>query len=625
MCGITGWFGTLPAEPEEAATALERMVAALAHRGPDGRGTLILGDAALGHTRLAIIDLDSGQQPMTDTQAAVSIVFNGEIYNYRELREDLRARGLTFATNSDTEVILKVYRREGAAGFARLRGMYAFAIWDAEKRVGVLARDPLGIKPLFVAESRGGLVFGSEAKAILARGDIKAHLDESALHLLMNYRYLPGTCTLFRGITQLAPGQVLVWQSTGSSRIENIAALPAPLGDTVSVLSESVAAHLIADVEVAAYLSGGIDSAAVAALATPHCPRLRTFTVELGDDPMEASNAAETASLLHLHNEQLAVDGKAAEMLPALIRHLEVPKVNALQVALLAKATRIQVKVALSGLGGDELFLGYNLHRWLWHLARLARSVPRLLTQALGEAAASLLRVSPGAMWSEPERASRALAAIADWPRVYGLMRNLWDSPSLRRQIYGPRLLDSSLPDAWEDLRGRWPDESQPVLAATRFEWREKMVNDLLWNEDRCSMAVGLEVRVPFVDGAVAAHVSAIPLTTLMPDGRPKGYIRRQLAGILPPEVMNRPKSGFQIDAPSFFREHLMELARELLCESTVHRFGLFNPKFVRRTLALPAVQRHRWHYFILLLMLGTHLWMMTFEDSRATPHQPAP
>lgn len=625
MCGITGWFGTLSAQPAEAAAALERMVQALAHRGPDGRGSLILGDAALGHTRLAIIDLHSGQQPMTDTQAAVSIVFNGEIYNYRELRDDLIARGFTCATNSDTEVILKLYRCDGVAGFARLRGMYAFAIWDAEKRVGILARDPLGIKPLFVVEGPDGLVFGSEAKAILARGDIKARLDEPALHLLMNYRYLPGKYTLFRDITQLPPGQVLMWRSTGSSRIENIAPVPAPSGDTVSVLSESVAAHLIADVEVGAYLSGGIDSAAVAALARPYCPRLRTFTVELGDDPMEASNAAETASLLHLHNEQLAVDGKAAEMLPALIRHLEVPKVNALQVALLAKATRSQVKVALSGLGGDELFLGYNLHRWLWQLARLERRVPRLVTQAIGETAAGLLRVSSKAMWSEPERASHALAAIPDWPRVYGLLRNLWDSERLRRQIYGPRLLDQSLPDAWEDLRGRWPDESEPVLAAARFERREKMVNDLLWNEDRCSMAVGLEVRVPFVDGAVAAHVSNLPLTTLMPAGRPKGYLRSQLAGILPPAVMNRPKSGFQIDAPSFFREHLMGLARELLCESTVHRFGLFNPKFVRWTLALPAAQRHRWHYFILLLMLGTHMWMMTFEDSGTTPHQPAP
>lgn len=621
MCGIAGWFAPEVKPDTEALVVLKQMTEALRHRGPDGQGHVVHAQAALGHTRLAIIDLEGGYQPLTDTAEDTSIVFNGEIYNYKVLRAELEGLGTRFHTHSDTEVILRLYQQHGVAGFSRLRGMYAFAIWDGRACQGILARDPQGIKPLFHTTSGGRLIFGSEAKAILAAGWQPAALNETALHLLMNYRYLPGRCTLFRNITQLAPGQVLTWRSTGSSRLENITPLSAPPGDTLSVLSESVAAHLIADVEVGTYLSGGIDSAAVAALAKRHCPGLRTFTVELGDDPMEASNATETARLLGLHNERLAVDGKVADMLPPLIRHLEVPKVNALQVALLARATRSQVKVALSGLGGDELFLGYNLHRWLWQLARVGRHVPCLLTQAIGGAAARLLRASFGTIWSEPERSARTLAVIGDWPRAYGIIRNLWDSPGLRSRIYGPRLLDQSLPDAWEDLRRRWPHESEPVLAAARFEWREKMVNDLLWNEDRCSMAVGLEVRVPFVDGTVATHVSALPLTTLMPGGRPKDYLRKRLASILPPAVMNRPKSGFQIDAPSFFREHLMDLAKDLLSESVVRRLGLFNPKFVRQTLALPAVQRHRWHYFILMLMLGTHLWMMAFEGATATQH----
>lgn len=614
MCGIAGWFSPAPITSGEALPQLQNMITAIAHRGPDGQGYVCTGHAALGHARLAIIDLEGGQQPLKDQTRDVTIVFNGEIYNYPLLRRNLQARGHVFATHSDTEVILKLYLQEGVRGFDNLRGMYAFALWDGERQRAFLARDPQGIKPLFYRFDHGRLSFASEAKAILAGGHAGAELEEGALHLLMNFRYLPGTRTLFRSIEQLPPGEILQWDAAG--RVQRSVIIPpaaAPSADILAALEESVTVHLTADVEVAAYLSGGMDSAAVAALAAKKKPALRTFTLRVGDDPREADHAAETAALLGIKNQVMDCHADMHSLLPKLIWHLEAPKVNAVQVALLAGHTVRHVKVALSGLGGDELFLGYNLHRWLAQAHTLSRICPAFLSRSLGNMGGDVIRRLQGAPWSEAERGMGILGVIPDWPRAYGLMRNVWDSPLLRRRIYGPRLLDSTLPDAFDVIRERWPGQRDPVMAAADYEWREKMVNDLLWNEDRCSMAVGLEVRVPFVDTVLASAVSRLDRRALMKGGRPKAWLRRRLRTLLPAQVMQRPKSGFQVDAPRFFHEFLRTMAHDILSEEALRRHGLFNPRFVRQVMALPPVSRFRWHYFMLFLMLGMHLWMERF------------
>ncbi len=614
MCGIAGWFSPLPIDSGDALPRLQNMIAAIAHRGPDGRGYVCTAHAALGHARLAIIDLEGGRQPLKDPTRDVTIVFNGEIYNYPQLRRELQGQVHVFATHSDTEVILKLYLQEGAGGFDQLRGMYAFALWDGERRRAILARDPQGIKPLFYRLDHGGLGFASEAKALLAGGHAAAELDESSLHLLMNFRYLPGERTLFRGIEQLAPGEILQWDLAGRTQRFTIAPpSSAPGADVLAALEDSVAVHLTADVEVAAYLSGGMDSAAVAALAARKNPALRTFTLRVGDDPREADHAAQTAALLGVRNQVLECHADMNSLLPRLIWHLETPKVNAVQVALLARHTVRHVKVALSGLGGDELFLGYNLFRWLAQAHDLGRILPGFLGRLLGGAGGEIVRRLQRAPWSEAERAMRIVGELPDWPRVYGLMRNVWDSPALRRLIYGPRLLDSALPDAFDVIRARWPAGMDPVMAAARYERREKMVNDLLWNEDRCSMAAGLEVRVPFVDTVLASAVARLDRRVLMNGGRPKAWLRRELQKLLPAQVMRRPKSGFQIDAPRFYHEFLRMPAHDILSEAALRRHGLFNPRFVRRLMALPPAPRHRWHYFMLFLMLGMHLWMEQF------------
>ena len=611
MCGIAGWLGRAPAD--DAPAALARMVRAIAHRGPDGHGAFTDDGAGLGHARLAIIDLNTGAQPLASHDSRFSIVFNGEIYNYRELRGQLAGRGATFHTASDTEVVAELYRAEGVAGFERLRGMYAFALWDRRERCGVLARDPAGIKPLFVRAGAHGVRFGSEAKAILAMGE-PAALDASSLHLLLNFRYLPGSRTLFQGIEQLAPGEVLTWRDGAATR--RVLAEPAAGADELpALLEQAVARHLVADVEVAGFLSGGVDSALLCALARGRAPgRFRTFTLPIGDDPAEADNAAETARILDIDNLRGEVASPSGDDVPRLVRHLEVPKVNAWQSFQLAAHARRSVKVALSGLGADELFYGYNAHAIFFWLQSALRGIARPPAAAAGRLVAALARRGD-VPWTEPERAGLMLGAGGDWPRAYGLLRNLWDAPELRRQIYGPRLLDQPLPDAFDELRARWPRRDEPLEAFAEFEWRNKMVNDLLWHEDRAGMAVGLEVRPPYLDLDLAARVRALPRRAVMPRGRRKALLRQLAAAHLPEHVLRRPKSGFQVDAPSFVLRGLSGALDHWLAPDAVRAAGLFNPDFVARLRRLPARRPARWHAFMLYLMMQTHVWLHEFEQ----------
>lgn len=609
MCGIAGWFSAKP-RIEQSGSSLERLAEVLKHRGPDGVSTLQIDHVGMMHARLAMVDLVTGDQPMWSADNRAVIVFNGEIYNYRELRAYYESRGATFVSQSDTEVILAAYLMEGEAGFGRLRGMYAFALWDAVARRALLVRDPLGIKPLFVYKDVDAVLrFASEAKGIVAQSDASPELDVNALHLMLNFRYIPGEASLLRGVRQLAPGECLEWRTDGTSLSRRLVTDVRVMdGSLDEVLVDSVRAHLIADVPVGCYLSGGIDSGLVTAIASRAVPKLQSFTLAVGDDPAEAQNAAETARILGLNNVQGELGDDEVRRLPQMLWHLETPKVNAMQLFRLAELTRTRVKAALSGLGGDELFAGYNVHRIFHCYAHLPVGVSRNI-------AALLKHLLPAAAvpYREHERALDMGCALGDWPRVYALLRNIWDRPDLRRWLYGPRMLDASLPDAVDVVRERWPNKKNPLLAMLEYEWQNKMVNDLLWQEDRASMAAGLEVRVPFVDLSVRGAVMRMG-----PPRLSKAALREVAAGYLPPSVLNRPKSGFQVDAPRFFDTHLRKLAAIWLSPERVHSYGLFNPDTVAALQRLPVERRYRWHFFMLYLMIQTHMWVDIFERAQS-------
>ncbi|MCB1919476.1 MAG: asparagine synthase (glutamine-hydrolyzing) [Candidatus Competibacteraceae bacterium] len=606
MCGLSGFFSAPPFDPSAEMARLERMRMALAHRGPDGSGIEIFNQAALIHNRLAIIDLAGGHQPLFGASGAC-IVFNGEIYNYRELRA--RLPDYPFRTYSDTEVIVALYESEGIAGFRHLRGMYAFALWDG--RCGVLVRDPAGIKPLFYSVQEDRLLFASEAKAILAHGNERAHLDPAALHLLLNFRYVAGESSLFTGIVQVPPGAVLVWTS-GRLECLALAEPDASAPENIAVaLSAAVQSHLVADVPLGCYLSGGIDSALVAHHACRHSA-IEGFTLEVGDDPREADHAAETAHWLGMvdHRQAFCIPDSVA-LHRSLIWHLETPKVNALQGAMLAEFTAQRVKVALSGLGGDELFYGYNAHRIMWLAQQAWRGLPGSSNRWL----AAVLRPLTGReAWSEPRRAVEMLAALPAWGRVYGILRNVWDSPALQRLIYGERMLDAALPDAFGWLARRFPDEPDAAAAMARFEFRHKLVNDLLWQEDRVSMRVGLEVRVPFLDRELTRCVQCLPRSALMPGGRKKHLLKDYARTELPDFILRRPKSGFQLNIIAAATGELKPVFDEYLSEERLRHHRLFNPRFVQAVRAQPAHKSLRWHYFLLYLMAQCHLLQEVFD-----------
>jgi asparagine synthase (glutamine-hydrolysing) len=609
MCGIGGLFSTRPIDSVPVKESLTRMRTALDHRGPDGCGIQIFDHAALVHTRLAIIDVEGGQQPLHSPSGKTCIIFNGEIYNYGELRA--RLPDYPFRTRSDTEVIVALYETEGVEGWRRLRGMFAFALWDVLAGKGFLARDPLGIKPLFYREENGMLFFASEAKGILAHGGEKA-IDLSALHRLLNFRYITGEDSLFSGISQLAPGKILRWDVGGSSQ-----SLLAPLAEggptsLAEALQTAVQRHLVADVPVGCFLSGGIDSALVARLAVPHTA-LTSYTLKVGDDPLEASNAAATASWLGIpnHCRPFALDDPIAAH-QTMVYHLETPKVNALQGMMLAEFTVGHVKVALSGLGSDELFYGYNAHQIMWLMQQATRLLPVNTNRFVASALDGML--AKKIAWSEPERALAMLAAAPDWARVYGVLRNVWDAPHLRRIVYGERLLDTNPPDCFDWLQARFPAGADAAQSMAEFELENKLVNDLLWQEDRMSMRVGLETRVPFLDWDLVRHARALSRSELMPYGQKKHALRRYARSVLSSDILRRRKSGFQMDIVTASQTLLKPVFDEYLSEERIACHRLFNGNFVRAVRARPPGKGLRWHVFLLYLMAQTHIFLETFH-----------
>jgi asparagine synthase (glutamine-hydrolysing) len=422
-----------------------------------------------------------------------------------------------------------------------------------------------------------------------------------------------------QGVTQLPPGHILEWRLRGT-RQSSIAAPAVDVVDANGVRSavfDSVRAHLVADVPLATYLSGGLDSGIVSYVACKGNPvALRSFTIDAGDDPREAAHAAESARLFGIPNQVAALAPTTPDTLTWLLWHIEVPKINSLQSAAVAQLAARHVKVCLSGLGGDELFLGYRAHR---HLAQAMAA-----GQALGPLAApmgrALARLLGGAgEFGEPWRAAKMLESNDDFPAAYALLRNVWDGALAHEQVYGPRMLDQRLPDTREWIRGRWAGERSAVSAMASFEWSNKMVDDLLWQEDRTSMAFGLEVRVPFVDQRLKLSLAPLDAENARHPGS-KHLLKRAFRDDLPESLLRRPKSGFQLDIAREIDNLFGAVLNDWLSPDEIRRHALFNPSFVQRLLRLERAKAHRWHFFLLLLMAQAHRWLELFETREVAP-----
>ncbi len=621
MCGIAGTFGF------GNETLLRTMTTTLAHRGPDGEYFYHDGPVHLGSRRLAILDPADGAQPMYNEDESVVVVYNGEIYNYPDLREHLLSRGHVLKTRCDTELLPHLYEDDGLEFVQRLNGIFAFALWDRKRDTLILGRDPVGVKPLVYAAEGKRLAFGSEGKAVLASGLIEPALDEHSVHLSMNVRYVPGDRTFFAGIRRLPPGHILKADTEGWS-IRSYSSFDWSADESVSEeewllgirseLERAVNRQLLADVPLGVSLSGGIDSSAlVAMIRQSYGGPLKTFTLGFNEPWDETEDARLVATRFGTEHHEIVLDEPAMHYLKDAIYFTEEPKVNCLQLYLLHRFVGSHVKVALSGLGGDELFAGYDIYAYLRRLRPLRSAVPLpLMRYGIGpglDMAARFGAMAARPSWDLYVRGLELLASLKDHTRHYLLLRNGWDfNPALLRRVYTrdylDRLTNRCSTDFEDYFVGDRPIESEAVHA----EFHTKMVNDFLHNEDTMSMAHSVESRVPFLDLDMVRFAATIPSRLRFGYGM-KGLLKKSLRGILPPQTLDKKKWGFTVDPVEQYKKDLRTLALEVLTPERLHQGGIFNHKFVKGVLASRPHQRLRWHYFMLWQMIGIEYWKEQF------------
>lgn len=546
MCGIAGFISPARAD----AAALAPMLARIAHRGPDGQGTFVEGPAALGHCRLAIIDLQGGAQPLYSEDKNSVVVFNGEIYNYRELTAELTALGHTFTTRTDTEVLLHGWEQWGRELLPRLRGMFAFALWDRRAQVLFYARDMFGIKPLYYCRCADGtLLFASEIKAFLDHPSFEKQLNTAQLPLYLSCQYSPGRDTFFAGVQKLLPGHFLEFSEgiVRTTRWVQPAFLPGdtpPAPDELeAVLRQSAEAHKIADVEVAGFLSGGVDSAYLTALARP----ARTYTISYAEPKYDESFPARAlARNLGLRNRVRCISpGEFWDAVPAVQYHMDEPMADAAAVALyfLNREAARDVKVVLSGEGADELFGGYNIYRDPF-TARWYNRLPPWLRGGLG-AAASLLPPGPGVNFL----VRRGLSLEE---RYFGPTALLTEREK-RRLLPGyegdgdPVCLTES---NWDMTEGQ-----DPVTRMQQVDLQLWLAGDILLKADKMSMAHSLELRVPYLDKEVFALAAALPAAAKANARMTKIALRQAAARTLPPAAAARKKLGFPVPVRDWLRQ----------------------------------------------------------------------
>lgn len=623
MCGFAGSVGEAISE-----LALARMSRAVAHRGPDDSGTWVEGTVALAHRRLSIIDLAGGGQPMLSDDGRLVVVFNGEIYNYPALRRELETGyGRRFRSNCDTEVLLHLYATFGGRFVSRLRGMFAFAIWDRSERMLFMARDHFGQKPLFYHEGPTGIVFGSEIKAVLASGIVGAELDLQTLWHHTGLRFCPGDRTLFAGVRKLPPAHCLWFRPGDAPRIERYWTLShrqRSLTFEESVeqcdghLQNSVRAHLLADVPVGAFLSGGVDSSTVAAMASrASAGRLQTFSVGSDDaDFSELPFARLAAAAIGSDHHEFRVQTDLMLMLPDIVWHMEEPAdPHAVGLFQLSEQTRRFVKVALGGDGGDEMFGGYTRFSRDWRIDTYAR-VPATLRRHLIEPMLPLIPTGFGYYsLATKMRWLHQTSFLKGAERHYLAMSYFRFSPEHRRALFtsaARRELEAESSVAWIAEHYDGVEGLDPVSRMLYAEQMTRLPEHYLLIADRMSMAHGLELRVPLVDVDIAEFSSALPSEYKVRRGDLKRVLRSVAQRYFNPAFVNRTKQGFSFPMARWFAGPLAEFMGGVLHDSVVLQAPWFD-----RTAAFELFREHRAqradHNFRLWMILNLEVWYRLF------------
>jgi asparagine synthase (glutamine-hydrolysing) len=621
MCGIAGIVSLngRPVSLEE----LRSMCAAMIHRGPNDEGFYLGTDAGLGMRRLSIIDLETGRQPVRNEDGSVWVVLNGEIYNFRELRQELTKRGHSFYTETDTETIVHLYEEYGPRCVHRLRGMFAFALWDESLKKLLLARDRLGIKPLYYAEIGGRLAFASELKALIQLSEIERILNWRSINHLFTFLTTPRSESIIQGVHKLEPGHFLIASpGQGLRTIERYWDLnfEPDYGRTEEyfaerlreLLEESVGLHLVSDVPLGAFLSGGIDSSSVVAtMARLTSSPVKTFSIGFAEgDYNELKYARRVAKRYGTDHCELILDPNVLEIIEDLAWHLDEPfgDSSALPTYMVSRLASEHVTVVLSGDGGDELFAGYDKYL-VEERERRHRFLPAPARGLMG---------AVSRLWPEGMRGYNRLRHFS----LAGADRYL-DASTLFRLDQKKRLFQ---PDVFERLSrdNPWHEAAQSLTetngswlsAVQSLDFKSYLPLDILTKVDRMSMAHSIEARVPLLDHKIVEFSATIPPELKLRGSTTKYIFKRALRGILPDEIIGRPKRGFAIPLGRWFRGRLGNFLRDLLLSDTCRRRGIFNHDYIER-----LIKRHengRELDLHLWTLISFELWCRTFLDSRA-------
>jgi asparagine synthase (glutamine-hydrolysing) len=644
MCGIAGFWSPSNTRDE---TTLEQVTTAMglavAHRGPDGDGVWLDAEHGVGfaHRRLAIIDLrETGQQPMASASGRFVISYNGEIYNFLELRNDLESQGITFRGTSDTEVLLALIEQVGlVAALQRTNGMFAFALWDRRDRKLLLARDRYGQKPLYYATVPGGILFGSELSALRAHPDFVPEVSRDALAMFLRFGNVPAPASIFENTHKLLPGTILTlddhavataalpaaqpyWsaeQVARQGRTEPFNGTPEDAVDELERrLGAAVARCMVSDVPLGAFLSGGLDSSTVVALmqARSSTP-VRTFSIGFHEAQYNEANyaAAVAEHLGTAHTELYVTPRDAQDVIPQIPRLYDEPFSDSSQIPtfLVSQLARDSVTVSLSGDGGDEQFVGYNRYAWGNRIGGVVEALP----EPVRKLATGMMRAAPPQVWDGIYNTAVAwrrtrdrqvqvghkihklaeLLRAPDRQALYLELLSQWNDPgALVPGATEPRCYGGAMTD-WPELN----DFTQEMLLLDTTGY---LPNDILVKFDRAAMAVGLEGRVPFLDHTIGAFAWSLPLSMKLRDGATKWPVRKLLERYVPRELIERPKIGFGVPIGRWLRSDLRDWAETLLAEDALSRGGLLNPIPIRKAWAEHLSGRRNWEHRLWAILM---------------------
>jgi asparagine synthase (glutamine-hydrolysing) len=626
MCGIAGFISKEKNLPtDERARLLDRMCRVITHRGPDEQGTIVKNRAALGMRRLSIIDLKSGQQPIFDCSQNLAIVFNGEIYNYQDLKKDLESRGHRFKTNSDTETIVHAFEEFGADCLKYLRGMFAFAIYDFAEESLFIARDRVGKKPLFYSlTAAGNFVFGSELKVLLEHGEISKEIDFSALDSYLTFGYVPEEFCIFKGVHKLAPGAFLLFKNgeittkqywdfdySGASEIKSEAEYIEILREKIK---EAVRIRLISEVPLGAFLSGGVDSSSIVGMMSELSDTpVKTFSIGFNEDTFnELKFARLAAKHFNTEHHEFIVTPDLVEVVDDLVWHFDEPFADssALPTYMVSKMARDFVTVILSGDGGDELFAGYTRYAKDKKRSGLEK-LPRVIRQNLLK---PLSRMLPHGAKGKNFLYNTSLDAVdryIDSVSHFGNLKKIeLYSNTLRENLNGQFGKAEKIYREIADSIG----SENPIDKLLYLDSKTYLPSDILTKVDRMTMATSLEARVPLLDHELIEFVQTIPAELKLKGAETKYIFKKAMEGIVPHEILYREKQGFGVPINEWINSQLKERIHGILSEKRTLERGYFEPKYIKILLDEHAKNR-RDHSHSLWILWMLELWHRKFVD----------